>query len=212
MTLKRMSSNAVRGEFARTLEGNQTDPFIDRVAYFNKDSNQFSETYGFLGDIPQFKEFIGSRQREELESYQIVVANKKFETTLSVGVEEVEWDKTAQVSARIAALSEASPAHLRSFLTDLINAGTSKVCYDGQFFFDTDHPHGEGLKEQASNKITVSLTAVPVAADYRGTMTAPSAATMNHAILQAVQQLMTFKSDKGRPINEQAKTFEVIFL
>ena len=87
----------------------------------------------------------------------------------------------------------------------IINA-PSTVCYDGQFYFDTDH--SEGSSGTQSNDITVDISALPAA--QHGTVTAPSKEEMQQAILAGISGMLAFKDNQGEPINENANSFVVI--
>ena len=83
-------------------------------------------------------------------------------------------------------------------LSALIIAGEAAVCYDGQYFFDTDHSEGDSGTQ--SNDISVDVT----------TTTAPTLSEMQSAILTATQQILGFKDDQGEPMNENAQEFTVM--
>ncbi len=208
MGLLSLSSRAIRGEILRVLETLEPATWLPQVAYVNFDSDQFQENYSFLGDIPTFRPFIGQRQRQELNDYNLLVKNEHYETTLSVSKHEWQFDKTGQVENRINALPSAVETFYQKQLSDLIIAGESTTCYTGQFFFDTDHVVGDS--GTFSNDIIVTLANLPIDAANRGTTTAPGAETIAHAILQAIQTMYGFKSDKGTPINQSAKAFTVM--
>lgn len=208
MGLLSLSSRAVRGEILRQLETLEPATWLGQIAYVNFDSDMFNEDYSFLGDIPVFKKWVGQRERQELADFKLIVKNEHFETTLPVYKHEWQFDKTGQVQNRVNALPSAVETHYQSQLTDLIVAGESTACYTGQFFFDTDHVVGGS--GTFNNDITVTLANLPIDAANRGTTTAPGAETLAHAMLQAIQAMYGFKSDKGTPINQSAKAFTVM--
>ncbi len=69
----------------------------------------------------------------------------------------------------------------------LLNGGFSATCYDGQFFFDSDHQ--EGLSGAQSN-----LLSVPLSADNLET---------------AVETMMGFRDDQGKPLGIMPDTLVV---
>ena len=92
--------------------------------------------------------------------------------------------------------------HWGSLLSSLIIAGESSVCYDGEYFFDTDHPGyttSGDVSGTQSNDITSNVT----------TTTAPTATEMQDAILDGIQQLFSFVDDQGQPLNSGGKNFTV---
>ena len=70
----------------------------------------------------------------------------------------------------MAELAERGRTHYASLLSTLIVNGATTVCYDGQYFFDTDH--SEGASGTQSNKIDSDISTLP--ASVHGSTTAPS--------------------------------------
>lgn len=192
-----LSSRAIIGEFYAALEQNIGNTWIPGVSNIFE-SNQESETYKFLGMTPAMREWIGGRQAKGFRENGITIANKKFEATLEVLVDEIRRDKTGQVMMRVRELAQRTNAHWAKLLSTLIIGGESAVCYDGQYFFDTDHSEGDSGTQ--SNDVTYDAT----------TTTAPTAGEMESAILQSVEALLGFKDDQGEPMNEDAMEFSIM--
>lgn len=192
-----LSSRAIIGEFYKTLEQDLGGSWVGGVSrLFNSD--QESETYKWLGMAPSMREWIGGRNARGFRENGITIANKKFEATLEVLVDEIRRDKTGQVMTRVRELAERANSHWASLLSTLIIAGESTACYDGQYFFDTDHSEGDSGSQ--SNDITNDIT----------TTTAPTAGEMQTSILLATQAILGFKDDQGEPMNENAREFAVM--
>lgn len=192
-----LSSRAIIGEFYKTLEQNAGGIWIPSVSAMF-DSNQESETYAWLGQAPAMREWVGGRLAKGFRENGITIANKTFEATLEVTLDEIRRDKTGQVMARVRELANRTNAHWAKLLSALIVAGEATACYDGQFFFDTDHSEGDSGAQ--SNDITYDA----------GTTTAPTAAEMESAILKSVEQILGLKDDQGEPMNEDAMSFLVM--
>jgi phage major head subunit gpT-like protein len=164
-------------------------------------SDQSSETYAWLGQSPAMREWIGGREAKGFRENGITIANKKYEATLEIPLDWMRRDKTGQIQVRIDEMAQRANAHWAKLLTALIEAGeaaTLGTCYDGQYFFDTDHSEGDSGTQ--SNDISVDIT----------TTTAPTAAEMETAILTATQKIMGYKDDQGEPMNEAARSFVVM--
>jgi len=192
-----LSSRAIIGEFYATLEQDLGLSWIDSVSNLF-DSNQESETYKWLGMAPAMREWIGGRQAKGFRTDGITIVNKNFEATLEVLVDEIRRDKTGQVMVRVRELAERTNAHWASLLSALLIAGESTACYDGQFFFDTDHSEDDSGSQ--SNDITSDIT----------TTTAPTSGEMETAILKSIEAILGFKDNQGEPMNEGARMFEVM--
>ncbi|MDE0718558.1 MAG: Mu-like prophage major head subunit gpT family protein, partial [Rhodospirillaceae bacterium] len=66
--------------------------------------------------------------------------NKDFEDTIAVDRNAIEDDQYGVYSPMFRALGEAVAAHYDEMVWPLLKAGAKTLCYDGQNFFDTDHP------------------------------------------------------------------------
>lgn len=192
-----LSSRAIIGEFYNTLEQNVGGLWIPGVSAMFE-SNQESETYAWLGMSPAMREFVGGRQAKGFRENGITITNKKFEATMEVLLDEIRRDKTGQVMLRVREMATRTNAHWAKLLSALIIAGESGVCYDGQFFFDTDHAEGDSGTQ--SNDVTYDVT----------TANAPTAAEFEAAVLAGVTKMLGFVDDQGEPINEEASQFLVM--
>ncbi len=192
-----LTSRAIMGRFFRRLE-----EFAD-AAWWTKlamrfSSNQESETYKWLGMVPQVREWVGGRKVQPLRANGITIVNKVWESTIRIDADEQRRDKTGQIMVRINELARRVATHPNSLLTTLIANGESTAAYDGQFFFDTDHSEGDSGTQ--SNDITYDVA----------TPTAPTDAEMYEAIVKGIAQLIGFKDDTGEPMNESARDFMVM--
>jgi len=196
------SSRAIIGRFYERLSETQPPAWVESLA-FRVDSDQPSETYNWLGMSPVMREWVGGRAAQGFRTNGLTVTNRLFEATVNVSLDDIRRDKTGQFLARIDELPGRAQQHRARLLTDLILTGEAAVCYDGQFFFDTDH--AEGSSGTQSNDLAFDISDNGTG----GTATAPAASTIQAAVLQAVQAIMGFKDDKGEPVNEGAMNFEV---
>ncbi|MDH5541967.1 MAG: Mu-like prophage major head subunit gpT family protein [Nitrospinota bacterium] len=192
-----LSSRAIIGEFYARLSQNIGTSWIDPISMLFT-SDQASENYKWLGMAPAMREWVGGRQAKGFRENGITIENKEYEATLEVLVSELRRDKTGQVLTRIRDLADRTNAHWAKLLSALVINGESSLCYDGQYFFDTDHSEGDSGTQ--SNDITSDVA----------TTTAPTAAEMEKAILAGVAQILGFKDDQGEPMNEEATSFRVM--
>jgi hypothetical protein len=107
---------------------------------------------------------------------------------------------------RIRELATRTNSHWASLLSILLLAAPSAVCYDGQYFFDTDHSEGDSGTQD--NDISIDISGLGTSA--HGVITAPSVEEIQQCILKAVAQILSFKDDQGEPMNEGAQAFRVI--
>jgi phage major head subunit gpT-like protein len=200
-----LSSRAIMGMYFARMEANPGMSWVNGLAnMFNSD--QASETYAFLGQSPAMREWIAGRQAKGFRQDALVIVNKHYEATIEVQKKDLRRDKTGQIEARIQEFSDRSQTHWASLLSTLLINGATTVCYDGQYYFDTDH--SEGSSGTQSNKITVDISTLPTA--VHGVITAPSVEEMQQAILAGIAQILSFKDDRGEPMNENARAFTVM--
>jgi len=200
-----LSSRAVVGMYYETLASNSGAAWMDAVSnYFTSD--QPSEEYVWLGMPPALREWIGGRNAKGFSENGITIVNKHYEATLEIALRDLRRDKTGQIRARVAEFAQRGQTHFASLLSTLIVNGESTVCYDGQYFFDTDH--SEGSSGTLSNEITTDISALP--ATVHGSTTAPSPEEMQQAILLSIAQMFKFTDDQGEPLNEDAAAFHLL--
>ncbi len=203
---KGLSSRAIIGSFFHRLEVAQAASWVGDVGMYFR-SDQESETYKWLGQAPAMREWVGGRHAKGFAENGITIANKHFESTLEVPVNWMRRDKTGQIMVRVDELVGRTVTHWQSLLSTLIAAGESAVCYDGQYFFDTDHAEGDSGTQ--SNDITVVMSAVP-GAGTDDTATNPSPIQMQQMVMSGVEKILGFKDDQGEPMNEMARSFLVM--
>lgn len=203
--MKGLSSRAIIGSFYQRLEVAQAASWVTQLGMLFQ-SDQESETYKWLGSSPAMREWIGGRQSKGLQSNGITIENKLFEATLGIPLDWMRRDKTGQIMVRVNELAGRTVTHWQSLLSTLIAAGEAAVCYDGQYFFDTDH--AEGASGTQSNDITVDISAVP--ASLHGVATIPSPEEVRAMVLGGVEKMLGFKDDQGEPANEMAREFLVM--
>ncbi|HCM0807701.1 hypothetical protein HJ153_01975 [Vibrio parahaemolyticus] len=110
------------------------------------------ETYAWLGEFSRLREWIGERQINRMKSHGYTLPNKKFEATEGIPRDYVEDDTYGVLMPKFQDMGYAAATHPDEMLFALLLAGFTNPCYDGQNFFDTDHPVGdEGQEQSVSN-------------------------------------------------------------
>ena len=159
--------------FRRGLIGMQASSQYMQIA-MTVPSGTSEEVYPWLGKIPGMKEWIGERVVENLRQHGFTIRNKDYEDTISVDRNQIEDDQYGVYSTMFEALGEAVAAHPDELVWPLLKAGFSTHCYDGQYFFDTDHPvlDKDGGSTSAKNVAASGTTDQPAwfLLDLRGMM------------------------------------------
>lgn len=201
-----LSSRSIMGMYYARLEANPGLGWVNGVSNLFE-SDQGSETYAFLGQSPAMRQWIGGRQAKGSRTNSLIITNAHYEATMEVAKKDVRRDKTGQITARVQEFADRSVTHWASLLSTLLLNGATTVCYDGQYYFDTDHTEGENTTSQ-SNSISVDISALPAA--VHGVVTAPSVEEMQQSMLAGISAIMGFKDDRNEPMNENARAFVVV--
>lgn len=203
--MQKITERQIIGTFYKTLSQDTGAGWVDKVSNLFT-SDQASEEYAWLGMTPVMREWVGGRNAKGFRENSLTIVNKHYEATLDVLLRDLRRDKTGQILVRVAEMAQRVNAHWADLLSTLILNGSSTTCYDGQYFFDTDH--SEGSSGTQSNSITVDISNEPVAT--AGTVTSPAVAEFQFCIARAIQAISAFVDDQGQPMNENARQFMVM--
>jgi phage major head subunit gpT-like protein len=115
-------------------------------------SSSAENEYSWLGQTTGFREWIGARQYQSLEEHGYAIRNKTWEDSFKVKREKIEDDLHGTYGVTSRLLGNDAKQHPDKMLFGLLQSGNDVKCYDGQYFFDTDHPVGlAGNQTSASN-------------------------------------------------------------
>lgn len=126
-------SSAFAGGFAGV------SPTYAQVATVVPSSTRSNE-YGWLGQMPRVREWLGDRVIQNLTTHEYTLKNKKFELTVGVKIDDVEDDNIGIYTPMFSELGRAAAAFPDELVWPALVAGFGSKCYDGQYFFDSDHP------------------------------------------------------------------------
>lgn len=120
-------------------------------------SSTAEEKYGWLGKIHGMREWIGPRVHHNLSQHDYSIKNKDFELTVDVDRNSIEDDQYGLYAPTFTELGMSVAAHPDELVWPLLKAGfgsTMGLAYDGQPFFDTDHP----VIDENGNEVSVANT------------------------------------------------------
>ena len=124
-----------------------------------------SNTYGWLGKFPSLRKWVGDRVIESMKAHGYQIVNEDFEATVAVDRNDIEDDELGIYAPLFQEMGLAAGIHPDELCFGLLGAGFTTPCYDGQYFFDTDHP----VYPKADGTGTPVLSAnVVVDAGYQG--------------------------------------------
>lgn len=141
MQINRATLNSAYVGFNAAFMGGlaQANPMYGRVATTVPSTTKTQE-YGWLGQFPGFREWVGDRVINGLARHGYSLTNKSYENTIGVDRDDFEDDNLGIYAPMFADLGRTAAVFPDQLVWSLLKAGFSSKCYDGQFYFDTDHP------------------------------------------------------------------------
>lgn len=123
-----------------------------RVAQVVPSSTRQNE-YGWMGQIPRVREWVGDRVVQNISTSAYTIRNRDFELTVGVKRTDIEDDNLGVYSTLFSELGRSAGSFPDELLWPLVAAGFATACYDGQYFFDSDHPvlDASGVPQSQSN-------------------------------------------------------------
>jgi len=117
-------------------------PFMQMATHV--ESTAKLETYGWLAAMPQWRRFIGERRYKSLAEKAYVLINESWEKTSEIPIDQVSDDKLGIWNGTVSKWGENAATELPEIqIAAAIQAGKTSLCFDDQYFFDTDHPIGD---------------------------------------------------------------------
>ncbi|WP_143869885.1 Mu-like prophage major head subunit gpT family protein [Catenovulum sediminis] len=140
---------AVNAAFARGLA--MHSPQWSSIAT-EMPSSTSQENYEWLGEFSALKKWIGDRQINKAKAHSYAIKNEKYEGTEGIPADYIEDNRYPALMKKFEDMGYAAQTHPDQLVFALLANGFTQTCYDGQNFFDTDHPVGkEGQEESVSN-------------------------------------------------------------
>lgn len=114
-------------------------PIADRIADV-RDSSSLEEAIAILSTTPRMREWIGEREVKNLTANLYTIKNKDWESTIEVDRNDIEDDRIGIYRPQIADMGKNAALIWDDLVVQALKDGEASLCYDGQYFFDTDHP------------------------------------------------------------------------
>ncbi|MQP64719.1 hypothetical protein GE253_05095 [Niveispirillum sp. SYP-B3756] len=126
-------------------------PTYKRVA-MTAPSTTKTEQYGWLGTMPNIREWVGDRVVNSLALHSYSITNKKWEFTLGVPVDDIEDDTYGVFSPLFTEMGRTTAIFPDQLVWPALRNGHRNLCYDGQNFFDTEHPGVELVTDEKTGE------------------------------------------------------------
>lgn len=134
------------------------DAFESAPVYWQKlameiPSSARSEDYGWLGNFPQLREWLsGERVVKQLAAHGFTIENRKFESTVGISRDDYSDDRYGVFKPMFAEMGALAKQHPDTLIFEMLASGFASLAYDGQNFFDPEHPS----VDKAGNSVLVS--------------------------------------------------------
>jgi phage major head subunit gpT-like protein len=115
----------------------------DQIATFIPSSSA-SNTYGWIKDFPKMRRWLGDRVIKSIGEGTYAVANEEFEASFGVKRKMIEDDNLGIYGIMAAGLGQSAKEWPDELVFPLLANGSGALCWDGQNFFDDEHPLGDG--------------------------------------------------------------------
>jgi len=141
--------------------------------------------YAWLSAFPKMRKWVGEKFVKNLEAFKYTIVNNDWEATVEVDRNHIEDDQLGIYAPQAQMAGWSAKQLPDEIVLDLVNNGFAYLCWDGQYFFDTDHAVAGA---SVSNKLTVALSVATQAAAIASYGAARTA-------------MRKFKDEEGRPLN-----------
>lgn len=162
-----------------------TEPFYAKLCT-EVPSSASQNDYGWMAKLPKMREWLGERIVQNLLTQSYAIKNKRFELTVGVDRDDIEDDNLGVYNPIVQEVGIQTQKQPDDLVVSLLQNGhtATALCYDGQSFFDTDHP------------VNPKDTSLGTQQNYWS-----SGKALNKANLVAVRAaMMTFKGEDNRPL------------
>lgn len=138
----------------------------------------------WLGAAPQMERWVDEKKAAGIGNNAWSARVERFHASMEVDLDAFRDARFNQYEIRLREMTQNAARLPYNLVSDLIAAGNTALCYDGQYFFDTDHSERDSGTQ--SNKLSGGgvATLAALKTDY----------------YKGVSALMGFKDDKGVPM------------
>lgn len=154
-----LTEAAVRVDFRFQQQfANANPPTFWQLLADEVESSGEKNKYPIDGDLTGFREWLGERIYEDWSRFAYELVNKTFEKSVKFNVDKLDDDAYAGDEVVLRQIAVQAKLWPEKLVFDALLAGGSTLCFDGQYFFDTDHPvdPGDGASATYANLFTTT--------------------------------------------------------
>lgn len=141
--------------------------------------------YSWIDNFPKMRQWVGEKAVKSLAAFNYTLVNKPFEATVGVKRDDIEDDNLGIYAPQAQMAGFSAKQWPDELIMDIVNGAFTNLCFDGQYFCDTDHSvAGASVSNKGTAALSVASQAAAIAS-YGAARTA----------------MRKFKDDEGRPLN-----------
>lgn len=129
-----------RNEFNTGYKG--YDPLWSKVATLVPSSTA-ANLYGWLKEFPRLREWFGDRVVKSISEGGYTIVNRDFEATVGVRRKNIDDDNLGIYAPMMQGLGQSAAEFPDELVFALASMAFTTPCWDGQNFFDPEHPVGD---------------------------------------------------------------------
>ncbi|OCC01725.1 hypothetical protein BA190_27575 [Labrys sp. WJW] len=99
-----------------------------------------SQEYGWLGEMPKIREWIGDRVVNNIQTHGYTIRNRKFESTIGVEVDDIEDDNLGMYGTMFTEFGRSAATFPDELVWPFLLDGWNGKGYDNVPFFSDQHP------------------------------------------------------------------------
>lgn len=164
--------------------GFQTAPIFWNQIATAVQSDGAELVHHFMAAFPRMKEWVQERYMRNLTVRDFTIKNKDWELTIEVDRNAILDDRLGVFAPQFEMMGRSVRKHPDDLMVTLLQAGHTSLCFDGQYFFDTDHP------------VSLDNTSYGTQQNYWS-----SGKALTHANYDSVRAaMMSFKDESNSPM------------
>jgi phage major head subunit gpT-like protein len=152
-----------------------------------------SEDYRWLADTPEFDEWVGDINMDDLGEYEFNIKNKDFSAAVKIYRNEIEDDKLDIIMPRVRGMPAGEGRKWGKLIHSLLTGGTTALAFDGVAFFS----------DASGNRLNDNLLAGTISA------ATPTLAQVEADIDTVRNAMAAFKNSRSEIVGIVPDTFVV---
>jgi phage major head subunit gpT-like protein len=154
-------------------------------------STSASEKYGWMGDVPAVREWLGDKQSGTMVDYNYTIPNKDWESTIDIDRDELDDDQLGRILPRIQMMAQRMKSWKGKLVAQFLAAGTTGLAYDGSAYFANRTAPNDNLLAGSGNTAILGSSGLTY---------------LEIDIAAARAAMQEFVSDKGEPLGLELDT------